>query len=686
MPRHSAATTRNLRVILLVVFSWFSLPFARAAEIAPIPRKLPPPGIELTEAQSQTLRQRHETLRTQAARTDQRQPQIGDALTILKAIDYALTNGEFFDVKELKLADDLLSEAQRLLSGAQDSSATSAVRTSIHGFRSKIDGSWQPYGVVLNDQLPKDGTAKVYVWLHGRGDKATDLQFLAQRRGKPGEFVPVDGIVVHPFGRHCNAFKFAGETDVFESIDAAYLRYGNMLKLDRQNIVLCGFSMGGAGAWHLGAHYPGRWTAISPGAGFAETARYQNLTPEKFPPWYEQTLWGLYDVPNYVRNLFNMPVIAYSGELDKQIQAARVMEEAYQREGKTLPHLIGPGMGHKYHPDTLSTLKQQLSQQSQRLTARPVQKISLQTNTLRYPAYHNNLVALTGLVEHWVPASLTVDARNDAHLLTRDARAIDLSCVKQIATQKVTHFELVAQSRFNGVLQIDGQSVPLNLSTTPGGAFTTVRFAQNKGQWRSMGANEAVRELRKLPGLQGPIDDVFYEPFLLVLPSGKSSHPQVERWVDFETKHMLDRWRRLFRGDAQVKQDTEVTDDDLRTKHIVVWGEPETNALLKRLQDKLPVRWSDKQVTVDGQTYDRAGHIPVLIYPNPLANNTRYVVLNSGPTFREGHDSSNSLQTPKLPDWAVIDLSKDPDANAPGRIADAGFFDEQWKFKPRRKP
>ncbi len=94
----------------------------------------------------------------------------------------------------------------------------------------------------------------------------------------------------------------------------------------------------------MAAHYADRFVAASPGAGFAETAQYQKLKPENYPPKYEQLLWGIYDVPGYTRNLFNMSVIAYSGELDKQIQAAQVMEEAFAAEGQKLPHLIGPGM------------------------------------------------------------------------------------------------------------------------------------------------------------------------------------------------------------------------------------------------------------------------------------------------------------------------------------------------------
>ena len=41
--------------------------------------------------------------------------------------------------------------------------------------------------------------------------------------------------------------------------------------IDPDRIVLYGFSMGGAGAWSIGSHYPDLWAAVQPGAGFAET-------------------------------------------------------------------------------------------------------------------------------------------------------------------------------------------------------------------------------------------------------------------------------------------------------------------------------------------------------------------------------------------------------------------------------
>ena len=69
-----------------------------------------------------------------------------------------------------------------------------------------------------------------------------------------------------------------------------------------------------------------------------------------------------------------------------------------------------------------------------------------------------------------------------------------------------------------------------------------------------------------------------------------------------------------------------------------------------------------------------------MIYPNPL-NGNRYVVLNSGFTFRQADHKTNSRQVAKLPDYAVIDLTTPPDDKTPGAIPAAGFFDEHWKLQ-----
>jgi hypothetical protein len=66
---------------------------------------------------------------------------------------------------------------------------------------------------------------------------------------------------------------------------------------------------------------------------------------------------------------------------------------------------------------------------------------------------------------------------------------------------------------------------------------------------------------------------------------------------------------------------------------------------------------------------------------NPL-NQSKYVVLRSGFTFREYDNLNNARQISKLPDWAIVDTTVPPDERWPGKIAVAGFFGEKWEFKP----
>ena len=63
----------------------------------------------------------------------------------------------------------------------------------------------------------------------------------------------------------------------------------------------------------------------------------------------------------------------------------------------------------------------------------------------------------------------------------------------------------------------------------------------------------------------------------------------------------------------------------------------------------------------------------MLIYPNPL-NPKRYVVLNSGFTFREYDYLNNARQTPKLPDWAVIDVTTPPSIALAGQGGGGGVL------------
>ena len=117
-----------------------------------------------------------------------------------------------------KLLDEADVRAAALIEG--ETPWTSAKPLVVRGFRSKIDDSVQPYGLEVPEKLQLNRPVPLYVWLHGRGDKNTDLHFIGQRMSRSGNFKIDDGIVLHPFGRQCIGYKSAGETDVMEAIEA----------------------------------------------------------------------------------------------------------------------------------------------------------------------------------------------------------------------------------------------------------------------------------------------------------------------------------------------------------------------------------------------------------------------------------------------------------------------------------
>jgi hypothetical protein len=166
----------------------------------------------------------------------------------------------------------------------------------------------------------------------------------------------------------------------------------------------------------------------------------------------------------------------------------------------------------------------------------------------------------------------------------------------------------------------------------------------------------------------------------MVKPTGEPRNKEVDGWVQREMTHAIEHWRKQFRGEARVKNDEAITDADIAAHNLILWGDPTSNKILAKIADKLPIRWGTDTIQLGDKSYPASSHVPVMIYPNPL-NPKRYVVLNSGFTFREYDYLNNARQVPKLPDYAIIDIKVPVSSRAPGGIAAAGFFGENWELK-----
>jgi pimeloyl-ACP methyl ester carboxylesterase len=670
-----------LRVLLfpaLILSAWADGPKDNLPDNV---RPIPPPGILVPEKDAKELRASLAELQKQLDALPaalKSKPALLDLTPDIeifhKAVRYALDYNEFFKTNEIAAARALLQEGLARVAALRNGSApwTNATGLVVRGFRSRIDGSVQPYGVVIPGTLcPGCAPFRTDLWLHGRGETLSEVNFLTDRMKNPGQFTPPGAIVLHLYNRYCNPARFAGETDVFEAL--AHLQ--KSWPADPDRVVVRGFSMGGASTWHLTVHHAWRWAAAQPGAGFSETAEFLKVfqNEELRPQWWEQKLWRLYDATEHALNLFNVPTIAYSGEKDRQKQAADIMVKHAAKEGLQLTHLIGPDTEHKFEP----TAKEEISRRIDALAARgrdPVpRQIKFTTFTLRY----NRMfwLVLDGLEKHWERARVDADIVEDAgefRLKTSGVTALTL------------HFEpgqypldLTRPAR----LIVDGQRLALPAAQTD--RSLRASFVKDGRRWQAADSASRVpgAGLAKRHGLQGPIDDAFMDSFLFVTPTGTPLNDQVGAWVKAEQERAVREWRRHFRGDARVKTDREVTEADLAAHHLVLWGDPDSNLVLKRIAGQLPIAWDGSQVRVGRDKFDVAHHVPVMIHPNPL-NPARYVVLNSSFTWREYDYLNNARQTPKLPDWAIVDLRTPPNSRWPGRIARAGFFGEKWELLP----
>jgi hypothetical protein len=580
-----------------------------------------------------------------SARVDHLRPLAGarlvaDIEVTNKAAIWALRFPEEFFTRAyydnaLRAADLGMKRAEELeAGGAAAPSWTRRTGSAVLGYRSRVDGSVQPYAIKLPASY--DGTAphRLDLVLHGRGATLTEVSFLAQHEDgldparKPGD-KPREGIIeLHVFGRTNNAYRWAGETDVFEALEDAQARF----KIDPARIVLRGFSMGGAGAWHIGLHYPSRWAAIEAGAGFNETLRYAKL---ESIAQHQVPLLSIYDAYKYALNAFHVPTVGYGGELDPQLQASQNIQEQLaieKQDGVRALFLVGPQTEHRWHPES----KEQSNAFIDAEIAKPrPSDVHFVTHTTKY-----NRVGEYEIVQ-----------------LERHYERAELHVEKGIIRTKN-----IARLRFGSPRAVTADGTRLSKPV--------LEIEKRGSRWREA---KDRRGLGKVHGLQGPIDDAFTGSFLVVRPTRNTTNTFVHDILKKDIERFQREWAKWMRGDLRIKNDTDVTSDDIRGHHLILFGEPASNAVLERVARGLPVDWDRKWVKLGNTSYSSGKHILKMIYPNPL-NPERYVVINSGHTFGEREfRGTNALLYPRLGDLAVIDGDT-------GQPAAAVNFDELWRL------
>jgi pimeloyl-ACP methyl ester carboxylesterase len=576
----------------------------------------------------------------------------------------------------LQRADDLLGDSKEAW--------TRRKGKVLRGFVSAVDGSTQPYGVIIPASYDGTKPVRLDVVLHGSSKPVgmSELKFGARfdEGDDAAKSAPdVDFIELHPLGRVENCYRWAGETDVFEAIEAVCRNY----KIDRDRIVLRGMSMGASGTWHLGLKHPSRFVALGPYCGYVDTHRFSETPIPSFikvgplPPHQERGLHML-DSIDYAANASVVPAIGAIGDKDVFFQSHVHMKEVMAKEGLEMVNLISPGTGHTIDPVTHREQMRRIGEHVAKGLDHARKELRFVTWTLKYNRCH--WLELLALGEHYERAEIVANAADDG--------SVEVSLAQNI-TQFAIHPPMLASP--NAKVRIAGEEVTLPKRTV--NEPQALVFALEQGKWKFAGPRASVALAGKRPGVQGPIDDAFASPFLCVRGTGAPWNPAVGAWADANLRRFAYEFARYMRGDVPVKNDTEVTEADVRTKHLILFGDPGSNPWIAKALPKLSVTWTRDQVKLGTEQHSAKDHAPVLISASPFPGaGDHYVVINSGHTFHEKEFAAfNYLLFPRHGDWAVMRIGSGAEAWKPGAAAfpeeviRAGYFDEQWKFSSELK-
>jgi predicted esterase len=640
----------------------------------------PPAPQPPDEATLKTIRARTDKLGSQLnflRKNSVHDPDLAEVEIFHKAAAWVVRHNEFYSRDSaawaLKVLDLGLLRASQLAQGEKPWYHRTG-QDSVRAYRSRIDGSVQPYAVSLPAAYGKDPRQqwRLDIVLHGRDTSLTEVKFIYHHDGanvtpKAQTFVRLD-----IYGRGNNAYRWAGEADIFEALESfltveRLLGRGNLI--DPNRVVLRGFSMGGAGTWQTGLHYPSRWCVLGPGAGFTTTHGYVRGLPDPLPPYQEKCL-RIYDAVDYAENVFDVPVVAYAGADDPQLQAARNVEDRLKPLGIKMQLLIAPGLKHQFPPAWQKKAEAAYAEYAGPGHGREEypKKVRFVTYTLKYPRCA--WVEILGLGRHYDKALVDAE-KTDAgfNVKTENVRTLRLGLPEFAAPEALT-------------LKIDGQEMTVRPYQSAAGQLN-LYLERHGGGWRAELPQKLVvdrlRRPQKTEGVHGPIDDAFMSPFLCVRGTGKAWHGATETYAGAALRRFQAEWSKYLRGELPVKNDADVTEEDVLGKNLILFGDPASNSLLGQVLDRLPLRWTKEAITLGGKSYAADEHVPVLIYPSPL-NTTRYVVVNTGHTFHaDAFRGTNALLYPRLGDYAVLKLAPTDADPAGASVATAGIFDELWR-------
>jgi predicted esterase len=273
---------------------------------------------------------------TQKIQENKGQIKSGTANTLqfeLNQISNKLTDLKIYETGEDILMDwKLFREKYELFNSGVDpyKNLTEPYR---RAFKSKYDGTYQPYSIKLPVNYDPGKKYPLLVFLHGSGSDEQEQRLLNRSRSG-GNFIEIAPLARDIYRAYAEDYS---QKDIIEAIDDV----AKYFAVDTDNIIIGGFSMGGYGALRTFYEHPNRYKGIAVHAGHPDLAN----------EWLDGEHPNFLD-DNYLTSFSNVPVFIYHGRKDAAINVDLIekMSEKLTEAGTRVTKRIVEDKGHEY-PD-----------------------------------------------------------------------------------------------------------------------------------------------------------------------------------------------------------------------------------------------------------------------------------------------------------------------------------------------
>ena len=542
------------------------------------------------------------------------------------------------------------------------------LEASRHTFRSRIDGSVQPYAV-----LPAaDGEESVeepglVLTLHGAGVDAL---------GHVRSYSPKKGTwIVAPTNRRPYGFDWQdwGRDDAYEVLERTAEAYG----ADRDRIYLTGHSMGGHGTWHLAVNDPDTFAAIAPSAGWISFDTYgKRPAGELADVW--QRADGASRTLDLASNLCGLPTYILHGAADDNVpasEAARMYDALLKtyRERSPRESLFGtydltfvrkadaghwwdgpesPGVDCVDWPPFFSLFDQ----------------VSRDPDPARID---------------WVSVDPAVDAKHfwievaqpleyGKPFRVRGAREggedASFATTVRLSTENVRRMRIDLRDSKPGRLELDGSEQPSESGW----------YARGPSGWRAEDAAPPATE--KTPAKSGPFKRAFDRRFVLVY--GTNGSVDEDRELSELARWTSESWWYRGNGSTEIVSDREFLAKraSCLDRNVILFGNADTNAAWTTIVPaECPLAAKRGSLRLGERSFEGAGLAALCVYPraddaalvgmfaDTGAAGTR--LLATVPVFVSGVG---------IPDYALF--GPEILGKGDGGVLAAGWFDRAWRL------